>query len=255
RGARARRRVCGAVLPRPTPLDSGVHGPRAPPPPARLRPRAPARRGARRPSIREGALPAHRGRARLPHAQAGLRGPHLPKPAPDALRRSGPRARLPRRSRRRDHPRRAARSTPEARRHPRPHGRHRSAYAGRRARPARHPNRIGKTMAIHPDTPAPPVDVAGEGELRATIKTSMGDITVRLFEDRAPRTVANFAALATGKVEWNDRGQKTTRPLYSGTIIHRVIPEFMIQMGCPLGTGTGSPGYRFGDEIHPSLKH
>lgn len=110
-------------------------------------------------------------------------------------------------------------------------------------------------MAIHPDTPAPPVDVAGEGELRATIKTSMGDITVRLFEDRAPRTVANFVALATGKVEWNDRGQKTSRPLYSGTIIHRVIPEFMIQMGCPLGTGTGSPGYRFGDEIHPSLKH
>ena len=110
-------------------------------------------------------------------------------------------------------------------------------------------------MAIHPDTPAPPVDVAGEGELRATIKTSMGDITVRLFEDRAPRTVANFVALATGKVEWNDRGQKTSHPLYSGTIIHRVIPEFMIQMGCPLGTGTGSPGYRFGDEIHPSLKH
>jgi peptidyl-prolyl cis-trans isomerase A (cyclophilin A) len=110
-------------------------------------------------------------------------------------------------------------------------------------------------MAIHPDTPAPPVDVEGDGELRATIKTSMGDITIRLFEDRVPRTVANFVALATGKVEWSDRGQKTTRPLYSGTIIHRVIPEFMIQVGCPLGTGTGGPGYRFGDEIDPGLKH
>lgn len=110
-------------------------------------------------------------------------------------------------------------------------------------------------MALHPDTPAPPVNIPGDGELRATIKTNQGDITVRLFEEQVPRTVANFVALATGTVEWNDRGKKTTRPLYSNTIIHRVIPEFMIQIGCPLGNGTGGPGYRFADEIDPSLKH
>ncbi len=110
-------------------------------------------------------------------------------------------------------------------------------------------------MPLNPDTPAPPVDVPGDGELRATIKTTMGDIVVRLFEKEVPRTVANFVALATGKVEWKDGGQKTTRPLYSNTVIHRVIPDFMIQCGDPQGNGTGGPGYRFGDEIHPALKH
>ena len=110
-------------------------------------------------------------------------------------------------------------------------------------------------MALTPDTPAPPIDVPGSGELRATLKTSKGDITVRLFEDKAPRTIANFVGLATGKVEWDDNGTKTTRPLYSGTIFHRVIPDFMIQGGDPEGTGRGGPGYRFGDEIHPELSH
>ncbi len=111
---------------------------------------------------------------------------------------------------------------------------------------------------MHPDTPAPSVEsmVPGTGELRAIFKTSMGDITLKLFEKETPRTVANFVALAMGKVEWQDpSGEKTMKPLYSGTIFHRVIADFMIQGGDPTGTGRGGPGWRFGDEIHPSLKH
>jgi peptidyl-prolyl cis-trans isomerase A (cyclophilin A) len=109
---------------------------------------------------------------------------------------------------------------------------------------------------VSPDTPAPPVDVPGEGPLRATLQTSMGDIHCILYEDKAPRTVANFVALATGAVEWTDpKGKKTREPLYPGTIIHRVIPDFMIQLGDPQGDGRGGPGYRFGDEIDPHLKH
>ena len=112
---------------------------------------------------------------------------------------------------------------------------------------------------LRPDTPAPSIEllVPGAGELRATFQTSMGDISVRLLEKEAPRTVANFVALATGQVEWTDpaSGQKTSRPLYSGTQFHRVIPDFMIQGGCPLGRGTGGPGWKFGDEIAPSLRH
>jgi peptidyl-prolyl cis-trans isomerase A (cyclophilin A) len=95
------------------------------------------------------------------------------------------------------------------------------------------------------------------GPLYATIKTSMGDIVVHLFDDKAPKTVANFVDLATGKKEWTDpkTGQKTSAPLYNGTIFHRVIPDFMIQGGDPLGNGTGGPGYRFEDEFNPDLRH
>jgi peptidyl-prolyl cis-trans isomerase A (cyclophilin A) len=93
--------------------------------------------------------------------------------------------------------------------------------------------------------------------LFATFKTSMGDIVVRLHEDKAPKTVENFVGLATGTKEWTDpkTGQKVKRPLYSGTIFHRIIPNFMIQGGDPLGSGRGGPGYRFNDEFHPDLKH
>ena len=93
--------------------------------------------------------------------------------------------------------------------------------------------------------------------LYATIKTSMGDIVLHLFDDKAPKTVANFVDLATGKKEWIDpkTGQRTNRPLYNGTIFHRVIPDFMIQGGDPLGNGTGGPGYRFEDEFNPELRH
>jgi peptidyl-prolyl cis-trans isomerase A (cyclophilin A) len=77
----------------------------------------------------------------------------------------------------------------------------------------------------------------------------MGDIEVEFYEAEAPRTVANFVALALGSVEWTDpRGVKAARPLYNGTIFHRVIPRFMIQGGDPQGTGTGGPGYRWKDE-------
>lgn len=96
-----------------------------------------------------------------------------------------------------------------------------------------------------------------KGSLYATLKTSMGDIVIRLYEDKAPKTVANFAGLATGTKEWTDpkTREKVKRPLYSGTIFHRVIPGFMIQGGDPLGNGRGGPGYRFEDEFHPDLRH
>jgi peptidyl-prolyl cis-trans isomerase A (cyclophilin A) len=96
-----------------------------------------------------------------------------------------------------------------------------------------------------------------KGPLYATMKTSLGDIVLVLFEDKAPKTVANFVGLATGTKEWVDpkTGEKAKRPLYNGTIFHRVIPDFMIQGGDPLGRGTGGPGYRFEDEFSPDLKH
>ncbi len=84
------------------------------------------------------------------------------------------------------------------------------------------------------------------------IKTSMGEIQVELFADEAPKTVKNFLDLAEGKREFTDAktGKKVTRPFYDGLIFHRVIKAFMLQAGCPLGTGMGDPGYRFADEIN-----
>jgi peptidyl-prolyl cis-trans isomerase A (cyclophilin A) len=92
-------------------------------------------------------------------------------------------------------------------------------------------------------------------ELYATITTNHGDIALKLYPDHAPKTVRNFVELAEGAKEWTDprTGQRTTERLYDGTTFHRVIPGFMIQGGDPLGTGTGSPGYKFADEIHPEL--
>jgi peptidyl-prolyl cis-trans isomerase A (cyclophilin A) len=91
--------------------------------------------------------------------------------------------------------------------------------------------------------------------LTATLQTSQGTITVQLFPDHAPKTVRNFVELAEGGREWTDprTRQVTKDKLYDGTIFHRVIPQFMIQGGDPLGTGTGGPGYQFDDEIHPDL--
>jgi len=90
-------------------------------------------------------------------------------------------------------------------------------------------------------------------EIYATFQTSMGDIVVKLMPQKAPLTVENFVGLAEGTKEWTDpkTGQKVKRPLYDGTVFHRVISQFMIQGGDPLGNGTGGPGYRFGDEIGP----
>ena len=89
----------------------------------------------------------------------------------------------------------------------------------------------------------------------ATLHTNHGDIVIELFPNHAPKTVANFVELASGKREWVDprTGEKTTANLYDGTVFHRVISNFMIQGGDPLGTGTGGPGYRFADEFHPEL--
>ena len=92
--------------------------------------------------------------------------------------------------------------------------------------------------------------------LTALLRTNHGDVVVRLFPDHAPKTVRNFVELAEGTREWTDpRTRRTDRAkLYDGTVFHRVIPDFMIQGGDPLGTGTGGPGYKFGDEIHPDLQ-
>ncbi len=109
-----------------------------------------------------------------------------------------------------------------------------------------------------PDTPAPAANqsVPGAGKLMCRIKTTMGDMVAELFEDDAPRTVANFVALATGNVEWTTpKGVKTRDALYSGTVFHRVIKNFMIQGGDPTGTGRGGPGWRFKDEFSPKRKH
>ena len=87
---------------------------------------------------------------------------------------------------------------------------------------------------------------------QAILKTNHGDITLDLYPFHAPETVANFTGLATGTKDY-DAGNGGTGPFYDGLTFHRVIPGFMIQGGCPLGTGTGGPGYTFKDEPHPEL--
>jgi peptidyl-prolyl cis-trans isomerase A (cyclophilin A) len=93
--------------------------------------------------------------------------------------------------------------------------------------------------------------------LYAHFTTTVGDFTARLFDEQAPKTVANFTGLAEGTREWTDprSGRKVKTPFYNGTIFHRVIDAFMIQGGDPLGQGTGGPGYTFADEFHPKLRH
>jgi peptidyl-prolyl cis-trans isomerase A (cyclophilin A) len=84
-------------------------------------------------------------------------------------------------------------------------------------------------------------------ETYARFDTTEGNFKIRLFADKAPKTVENFVSLA--------EGAKTGQPFYDGLVFHRVIPDFMIQGGCPEGTGRGGPGYKFADEFHPDLKH
>jgi peptidyl-prolyl cis-trans isomerase A (cyclophilin A) len=97
---------------------------------------------------------------------------------------------------------------------------------------------------IHPNGPTVVMD------------TSMGRITCQFFQQQAPKAVANFIALAQGTKDWTDPAtnkKQHNKPLYDGTIFHRVIPEFMIQGGDPAGTGMGDPGYQFEDEFDPNL--
>ena len=108
------------------------------------------------------------------------------------------------------------------------------------------------------------IGVSGRSQAHETLgtmttvimRTSEGDITIDLFDDKAPNTVANFLGLATGEKEWADpyTGQPSHEPFYNGLTFHRIIKDFMIQGGCPLGTGTGGPGYEFDDEIDPGLQ-
>lgn len=96
----------------------------------------------------------------------------------------------------------------------------------------------------------------GKG-LYAIFETNQGEFVAKLEEEKTPKTIDNFVGLATGQKEYTDprSDKKSTEPLYDGTIFHRVIPDFMIQGGDPLGRGTGGPGYRFEDEFHPELRH
>jgi peptidyl-prolyl cis-trans isomerase A (cyclophilin A) len=100
-----------------------------------------------------------------------------------------------------------------------------------------------------------PAKKAG-GKVYAHFTTNLGKFTVELFEKDAPKTVANFVGLAEGTKEWTDpkTGAKVKKPFYNGLIFHRVIADFMIQGGAPLGTGTGDPGYKFADEFGSGRK-
>ena len=107
------------------------------------------------------------------------------------------------------------------------------------------------------------IGVSGRSQAHETLgamttiimRTSEGDIKINLFDDKTPETVANFLGLATGEKDWADpfTGQPSHEPFYDGLTFHRIIKDFMIQGGCPLGTGTGGPGYNFDDEIVPGL--
>ncbi len=115
------------------------------------------------------------------------------------------------------------------------------------------------------DPAFPAIDVPGKGKLYARLHTTQGVMVVELEETRAPKTVANFVGLATGKMTWQDpkTNQRSNAPMYDGVRFHRVIPGFMVQVGDPQSRypelkeawGRGGPGYRFGDEIHPELRH
>src|SRR5580658_533005 len=115
---------------------------------------------------------------------------------------------------------------------------------------------LAGAFAQTPPATASAAQSTPEPGLYATIHTSMGDIRVKLYEKEAPITVQNFVALTRGTKAWKDpkTGQMVKRPLYAGTIFHRVIPNFMIQGGDPTGTGSGDPGFTIPDEFSPNLK-
>lgn len=114
-----------------------------------------------------------------------------------------------------------------------------------------------QTTGKLPEAPQPtaPATITPNGP-HVVMDTSMGRITCQFFQKQAPVAVANFIGLATGTKEWTNPATHQVehhKPLYDGTIFHRVIPEFMIQGGDPTGTGYGNPGYKFNDEVDPNL--
>lgn len=90
-------------------------------------------------------------------------------------------------------------------------------------------------------------------DLKATLHTNKGDITINLFPNHAPATVENFVGLAEGTKDYTDDAGRSGEKFYDGLVFHRIIKDFMIQGGCPLGQGIGGPGYKFKDEFHPEL--
>jgi peptidyl-prolyl cis-trans isomerase A (cyclophilin A) len=107
------------------------------------------------------------------------------------------------------------------------------------------------------DFPSPRELAPGEGDLQATFHTNRGRFTATLFEEVAPKTVANFVGLATGQIDWTDprSGKPGEGALYEDVAFHRVIDGFVIQGGDPTGTGRGGPGYQFEDECSPEARH
>ncbi|MBN1960667.1 MAG: peptidylprolyl isomerase [Deltaproteobacteria bacterium] len=112
-------------------------------------------------------------------------------------------------------------------------------------------------MSLNNATPPFLPKFSADATVSATFVTSLGNFVCRLFANECPITVGNFVALARGEMPWIDKNGRNMQgtPLYNGTIFHRVIKDFMIQGGDPEGNGRGGPGYRFADEIIPSLKH
>jgi peptidyl-prolyl cis-trans isomerase A (cyclophilin A) len=124
--------------------------------------------------------------------------------------------------------------------------------------------RLAQAQKAPPSTPKLSIEDASKAlgvkpgeKIFATFETSMGTLVAEIYWEKAPATALNFVQLAEGTKEWTDpkSNQKVKRPLYDGTIFHRVIPDFMIQGGDPAGTGAGGPGYRFDDEFTPDLRH
>lgn len=121
------------------------------------------------------------------------------------------------------------------------------------------------TAAFAADKPAPKKEAPNKAEavtkkgknMIAVVKTNKGTFKFKLYSEEAPNSVANFVGLAEGTKEWTDpkTGKKEKKPLYNGTIFHRVIPGFMIQGGDPTGTGMGTPGFNNPTEVSPKLKH
>ncbi len=138
------------------------------------------------------------------------------------------------------------------------------SLAANQSTPTRITPKAEAQVAVTPDDPAKGVftlteaskGIPGTGQLEAELDTSRGKLVCKLFEDKAPATVANFVGLARGLRPWKDSSGKWSRtPLYDKTVFHRVIANFMIQGGDPDGNGSGGPGYEFADEIWEGAHH